>query len=162
MSFREREIWVSLTLHLGVLALCGMGVFGALRSGATDWIVLANLPIIAFVLTSIFSRRMVEAIVRRVPATDPQLPPDERDLAIEARATALAYRVVLVGMFLLGSLTLSLLSETTPIGPYGQSAEARDTARSLAVVGLNLAFFSFVAAEMTRWITQIVLYRRLR
>ena len=161
MSFRERAIWVALIVNLGVLGLCVYAVVTEALSGQADWELFAGLPLFAWLVTA-FSVALLEWVTRFLPGSDPKAPQDERDGMIEARATALAYRVLMGGAVLLACWLLNPALDSAVVGSIEQQSGSEIDVRSLSIIGLNLIYLAMLGAEMTRWITQLVLYRRLR
>jgi len=138
MSFREKAAWAALlSILLGFGAYFATLAHGmSTRRAAPDHYFGLLVAVVALITVAMRAFAVVVAV--RAP-DEARAPPDERDRAIEARSTRLAYYVLLVG---------TLASAGSSAGGAG-----------LFWV-LNGLLAAIVLAEAIRYGSQIVQYRR--
>jgi polyferredoxin len=147
MSFREKSAWVCFISTLVVwipyfayvIQLFGRGELfaGPIVAAFIGAVIFQTvLGIVAFIVIAIRSR---------------EEPKDERDLAIESKAYKNAYFVLVVCIFAVGWIII----------PPALAAGREIAAQLLTPVAISqMVLFCFVAAETTRFATQVVSYRR--
>lgn len=143
VSFREHSAWAAL---LTTAVVYGIFVFGLARgwvglgsTAATRWLVEAMvLQTIAVIAISIV------ATIRTRPEAK-----DERDRAIDLKAARAAY-IVLGACVVMASIVLI----------WAPAATGSSLARPEPAVVGQLLLLGFVASELVRFGTQVLLYRR--
>jgi hypothetical protein len=138
MAFKEKIAWLSL-----LSMIVAYGVYFALavphvrRGDATT---LQLIGLLCAVLVAQLIVVIVASIAIAVHAgREARAPADERDRAIARRGAAVAYYVLMVGMILVGCVM-----------PF----------RDKGWVLINAALFMLLVAEVTRYGTIVVSYRR--
>lgn len=134
MSFREKSAWISLVLIVLLFGAYFWRAFtGEMRGGqAMHWFLLI---VVAFVVLEVV---LHVAVAVQAPR-DARAPKDERERLIELRATRIAY-FTLMGGALLSIFTIHLGAGAGTIVSY--------------------AFLSVVVAELVKFASQIVFFRR--
>jgi hypothetical protein len=147
MSFREKIAWVCLLSTITVWSPYFTHMLVWSRQGELG----AGAVIVAFIaavviqsLLSIIATVLISIRTRREPA-------DERDSAVDAKSLKIAYYVLVVSGFM--AVSLAFCSAIT--------RGARPSAdMSAAIIMSQLVLFCFVVAEVTRFLTQVICYRR--
>ena len=150
MSFREKSAWITLVIQLVVFVPYFQQVFGPLGRGEMR-IGLANLlsafiaMVVLQVVLSVIFHVALALHAREEPA-------DERDKAIEAKSTHVAYYVLVTGCFVagFGMFVLAALS----------SSPALASSLQAYLLMSQVLLFCVVLAETAQYVTQIVGYRR--
>jgi NhaP-type Na+/H+ or K+/H+ antiporter len=144
MSFREKLAWVSLLSTVVIwssyfghtLGRSDVGVGSVFGSFVAAVVLQAIMGIIAAVTISVTSRRE---------------PKDERDSAVDAMALKIAYYVLLTSGFVtIGFIAYRAMVEVTNPDPAGPAI----------LLLAQLILLCLVVAEATRFLTQVICYRR--
>ena len=149
LSFREKSIAASLLLTLVLFAYYFSKVFKVLAADSSESVqnlpaVLIGVVVMMVVVEAVF--HTVIAIAARGNDRD-----DERDRLIEAKATRIAYFVLVAGcVTTIGHATLS--------GLFPERVAPSVLANPIMTA--NLVLFSFILAEITGFTMQLVYYRR--
>lgn len=148
LSFQEKSIWGSLVGVLITFAYYFASAIGMARSeGGASPAELAWLSI-----TVIVALIAIEVIYHVILAirSEPE-PADERDALIEARASQIAYVLLVVCAFVaIGQVIASSLLEGAPeVARYGSP-----------ILTAHLVLLAVVVAEVTKFTAQLVYYRR--
>jgi predicted membrane protein DUF2178 len=153
MSFREKSAWASLLstlavwgyyfLQLGQEIAAGQvrtGDFIGLFVGCTITLVVVQVAIA--ILLAVHAGREADA------------PADERERAIELKASHAAYQLLVV-------LVVAAALAGPVVGIFSRGLFAADAAAGTALVMASLAILAVVLAELVRSSAQIFHYRRV-
>lgn len=137
MPFREKKAWITLvTLALVLILFLVLMQFGAMNS---QRFAIAHRILIA-VITFVVVEAGLILLARQQSGEDARFPKDEREVLIDLKASRVAYIMFIVLTLLVTLVVLHVEGDT---------------------LGLGLHYLlAMVIAEMTRAITQIVLFRR--
>lgn len=138
MSFREKSAWVTLVALLVVSAMYAFHVPGIVEPRPGHGLLMSMVVSVAAFIVIELIAYVVLAI--RNPR-DARTPRDERERLIEVQASRMAYYVYVAGSFLAIFLTVHIVHANA------------------AGVGTAVAL-AFVVAEIVKYATRIVLYRR--
>ena len=144
MSFKEKSILGSLIITTGLFGyyfIVAFKVFMAGTSGAIEDLPLILIAVvIAVVVVEIAYHALISVISR--PESE-----DERDRLIDAKATRIAYFVLVAGcLFAIGHTTLSVYVD--------------DAVASNPLSTANLVLLAFILAEVVGFAAQLWFYRR--
>ncbi len=147
MSFREKSAWASLAVMLVVFVPYFVHIFRLFEEGKLDW----NTVLGEFIGAVIFEvvLLIVVHIVFAVRAKEEEK--DERDLAIESKSFKIAYFVLVSSAFVAIPCLIGVGFSMQPSGI--------DQMTSPVFVS-QLLLLCFVAAEASKYVTQLVCYRR--
>lgn len=138
MSYREKIAWLSLI----TMALTFVPYFTVTALSSPDES-LPNLRQMGFyaltALTQMSLLGLGHLLLRRRAPLDARIPPDERDRAIASRSMSYAYYVMIFGIILAGCIM--------PFSASGWSI-------------VNAAIFVIVLAEVVRYSSAVLFYRR--
>lgn len=139
MPFREKTAWIA----VAAMGIAYSGYFIAVTVAPRSGEPHDTLTLLAFFALASAVRLLILGVamlvVRAQSPADARFPADERDRAIAARSTAIAYWVLMTGMILVGIVM--------PFTDHGRAIT-------------NAALFWLVAAEIVRYGAAIAAYRR--
>jgi uncharacterized membrane protein len=152
MSFKEKSIWISLISTISVFAYYFYNV--AMLVGVEEQ--LARQISLSLGSQSVFLVVVIEVVFQGLLAAsnhrDAKLGNDERDKAIENKASHVAYMVLIVGVCLtLGRL---VVLESYP------SINEQHSSLQIPLLTAHILLFSLILAEVTRFALQLFYYRR--
>ena len=147
MSLREKSAWVCLITILIVFVPYFVFLLPKLWQGEGG----AGLVLGAFIGATIFCAVLSTILAIAVAVSTKDEPKDERDVLIEGKANRNAYYVLLTLCFLALSsiLLVGLGSPETMLPTYARPAFVS-----------QIFLLCFVIAEVTKYATQVVCYRR--
>jgi len=139
MSYRERTAWLSLI----AMVITFGPYFAIVAAGLLPSAGIPNLRMLgwyaAVAMTQLLILGVGRLYLRHAFPDDARMPPDERDREITGRAVTSAYYVLIFGMILVGCIM-----------PFGSNGWAI----------VNAAIFMIAGAEVVRYGTAVVSYRR--
>ena len=137
MSFREKSAWVTLTALLIALALYVFHVPSLIEAPGHGLLLATAVSVAAFIVIEV----VAYIVIRARHPRDARTPKDERERLIETRASRVAYYVYAVGSLVALAVTLHVVRTNA------------------AGVG-TAVLLAFVLAEIMKYSTRIILYRR--
>jgi hypothetical protein len=148
LTFREKSILGSLAFTIVLFTYYFSKVFQVITIGTSEALLGLPLLVIGVVIVLV----IVEAVYYTAIALHKKPEdPDERDNVIQARATRVAYWVLISGSFLaVGHLMF---------GSFFQRAGIEDVLAT-PIMSANLVLFSVILAEITGFAMQLYYYRR--
>jgi hypothetical protein len=147
MSFREKIAWVCLLSTIAVWSPYFAHILARSRQGELG----AGAVITGFVAAVVLQSLLCIAASLAIALRSRREPRDERDSAVEAKALKVAYYVLIVSGFM--AVGFAFCSAIT----RGADPSA---GMSAAMLMSQLVLFCFVVAEATRFLAQVVCYRR--
>ncbi len=138
MAFREKMAWLELLSLVGAYACYALWLGSTLQSGAPS----AYEVLVRFTVVSLYQAVVVTIIAVVLAARDRReanAPADERDRSLERRGAAIAYYVLLTGLFLMVMMM-----------PFGAPTWLL----------INLALLTLVVGEAVRLSLVVTGYRR--
>ena len=147
MLFREKVAWVSLLTTVLIWSSYFGHTLGRVAIGASGVVSVFAAFVAAVVLQTTL---MIIATVA-ITVRSGQEPKDERDVAIDAKALKIAYYVLLT----LGFLAIGFIAWRAMVGSLNPAPEGPAILASAQLVLLCL-----IIAEATRFLTQVICYRR--
>ena len=162
LSFREKSAWVSLGVILAVYVPYFLYVYGLVQHGELN----IGTAIGVFIAALFF--QIVLAIVAQIAISirariDPK---DERDTAINGKAFRNAYFVLIFAVSCAALfITMVGLGQGVAALATGNGGGATNFVRTIGAVlsppaAMQILLLCLVAAEATKYATQVVCYRR--
>ena len=137
MSFREKSAWISLTCFVTVFGLY-FWYFTRVLLGLDDR-ALAPSRFFYLILVLVVAEIVLHIVIAISSPKDARTPKDEREQLIDLKAARVGFRVLLVGAL------VSIATMHHGAGVWVMS---------------NSVLLAVVVAELAKFTTQIVLYRR--
>lgn len=137
IAFREKIAWLSLVSMIVAYSVYFVLATTAMQRGATTPHLLGYLAAVLVVQALVTAAGSVA--VALTSGAEAQAPADERDRAIARRGAAVAYFVLMIGMIIVGCVM--------PFSDRGWTI-------------INAALFALVTAEVVRYGTIVLSYRR--
>jgi hypothetical protein len=153
MAFREKTAWISIFVTVLIWGAYFGGQFPGLLSAQPH---LEGM--LGDFLSSVFLAVLLQIVLMIVIAVlspkDADAPADERERLIEFRSTTIAYHVLTVTLVVavLGAPALSLY--------HGLKAGIAPNLGSAAIPMANGVLLALVIAEIAKYVSQLVQYRR--
>jgi uncharacterized membrane protein len=136
MSFREKSAWVSLLAYAGVYGYYFWVLSSVIAAGQATTFRFGDLLVRLMVLLAIVELALQLLIALRAPR-EAKLPADERERLITLKATRIAFHVVMIGAATICAAIGAPSFYTT-----------------------NGLFLAIVVAEVARYASQVVYFRR--
>ena len=138
MSYREKSAWIALLLDVGLYGYYAWHLVGAIQRGETEtfeyYSLLSTLIVILIIATIV-----LEAIVAGASPKEANAPADERERMISLKASNVAYYVVAIAAL----MTAGAIAYDQP-----------------AFYTVNFLFLAVVVADVMRYATMIIYFRR--
>jgi hypothetical protein len=147
MSFREKSAWASLAVMLVVFVPYFVHIFRLFEEDKLDW----NTVLGEFIGAVVFEVVLLIVVHIVLAVRSKEEEKDERDLAIESKSFKIAY-------FVLVSSCCVAIPCLIGLG-FGLQPGAIVQLTSPVLVS-QLLLLCFVAAEASKYVTQLVCYRR--
>jgi hypothetical protein len=147
MSFREKGAWAYLITTLVVFVPYFVSVFGRLLQGDKN----VSFVLGAFIAATVFCTVLSIIFGIAIEISSREEPYDERDLIVDAKANRNAYYVLLTLCFMAMGCVLFIPVFFTQLPT---------NAFVMLVFASQVFFLCFVIAEIIKYTTQVVCYRR--
>ena len=145
-SFREKTAWASLLTTVVIYSPYFVYVFGQIAHGTPAIVSIAGAFLLVLILQTVLMivAHLVFALHGKPPGKD------ERDLSIEARSFRYAYITFAAGTWMAvgGTLSWAGVQSTNPGSSH------------TPLLMLQTLLLAFVVAETTKFLVQIISYRR--
>lgn len=156
MSYKERSTWISLALLIYIWLEYFSELF-SLHSASLLTVETVNSLLLAVVIKTIVLEVILQIVVAIIDNKDANYSADERDILISLRGSRYAYGILSIGALLTVLYTIFPTLSTLFIFP---SKELLSIALPNEYKVMHFIIVFALAAEITKFSTQIFFYRR--